>query len=328
MFLVDTFTDTNGTLLASHTPDIGGTWETLGYAVASQIPGSNFIITANTGRSTGTGGGGAAQAPTHRNTVDPGADEYDVSCTMSFHVLQQAQRFHWIEVRVSPTGTSNAAVNRYLFFGNSTSTQQWELYRSVGGTLTLLDSAAAALAGNVFTVRVEVRTAGIEVFVNNVSTLSTADTTITQRGRVAIGTSRGTDVTDHWIDNLEAVAVSAGPAEGTAALGMGLELAATGSRASAGAAGFGVGLELEATGSRPSVGTAGLGIGFELAATGSRPSQGTANFVIGLSLGAFSETTPIPDLTGTVTTQGLAGIVDAQGLSGTAATQGLAGTVT
>lgn len=287
MFLVDTFTDTDGTLLAAHTPDTGGAWEALDYAVASQAPGNDFEIRANTGRSTGLDGGAASQAPTHRNTADPGADEYDVSCTMSFHNLAQAQRFHWIEVRTSPTGTTNTAVDRYLFFANSSSTQQWELYRSVGGTLTLLDSVAAALAGNVFDIRVEVRTTGITVFVDNVSTLSTTDTAITQRGRVAIGTSRGGDTSTHWVDDLNAVAVGGVPAEGNAS----------------------------------------FGIGFELSATGSRPSEGEAHFVIGFSLRAQSTVANIPDLSGAATVQALTGDAETGGLSGTAVTNGLTGSV-
>lgn len=210
--LQDTFTGTNGTLLASHNPDIGsvGSWEAMQFGLQSSTPGSNLEISSNSIRSTGSTGTGAAQAPTHRNNTDPGSDEYDISCTISFHVQAQAQRFHWIDFRATTTGNTNSTVNRYQLFGNSGTSQTWELYKIVSGTATLLDSAAAALAGNSFNIRIEVRNGSITVFINDVSTLTTTDVAITQRGRVCVGSSRGGDVSTHWIDSLSVDSIVAG----------------------------------------------------------------------------------------------------------------------
>ncbi len=72
------------------------------------------------------------------------------------------------------------------------------------------------------------------------------------------------------------------PAEGSAALGLGLVVAAAGARASRAEASLGVDLAVVAAGARPAHGAAALGLDLVVAAAGIRPSGGAA--ALGLSL--------------------------------------------
>lgn len=173
--LSDTFTDTNGTLLGAHSPNIGGAWQAMQYGILGTTPGSDLEINLNTIRSTGSGGTAASNAITYRNSTDPGADEYDIACVMSFFASPQGQRLHWVEWRVTPTGDTDAAVDRYVFLADSSASQEWLLFKQVGGTTTQLDIATGLLAGNVFDVLVEVRSGSMTVSIDGVPTLSSTE---------------------------------------------------------------------------------------------------------------------------------------------------------
>lgn len=205
-----------------------------------------------------------------------------------------------------------------------------QIQKVVAGIRTNLLSQPVTIGTLPGRLRLEVAGSTLTAFWRGVQVAQTTDTDIAAGTRGGLagfeGTGQGLGVV---VDNFEVGDLGpVAPNQGTAAFGMGLELAATGSRASAGAAGLGMGLELAATGSRPSAGAAGLGLGLQLSATGSRPSQGDAHFTIGLDLVALSSVTAIPDLAGAVTVQGLSGSMITNGLSGTASVRGLAGTVT
>jgi hypothetical protein len=74
------------------------------------------------------------------------------------------------------------------------------------------------------------------------------------------------------------------PNEGSAALGLGLAVAATGARDSDGSAALGLGLGVAATGARDSDGSAALGFGLAVAATGSAPHGGSVAMTLNLAL--------------------------------------------
>lgn len=81
----------------------------------------------------------------------------------------------------------------------------------------------------------------------------------------------------------------AAPAEGTANVGLTLDVAAAGSRASAGTAGIGLELAVAATGERPSASTANVGLVWDVAATGQAPgmlAEGTADVGLVLTVAA------------------------------------------
>lgn len=223
-FLVDTFFELlNGASLADHTPNTGGAWEPTGFSTTVDAGAIDLVIISNRCQAeTNVNASGA----THRNTADPAADEYDIEVTMSFRAPAQVNRVHWLCWRMTPTGTANDAVDRYLLTGH-TPDAAWTLRKMVAGVETLLDSAPATLAGNVFAVRVEVRNDGMGVYIDDVLTLSSADTEITQRGRVGLGAGRGDS--NQWMDDLSAEAVGGEEPvpELTASLPLTLDVAAT-----------------------------------------------------------------------------------------------------
>ncbi len=108
-------------------------------------------------------------------------------------------------------------------------------------------------------------------------------------GAGATGTRTATsDPGNRWVALSVALSAEgdADPAQGTAAAGIGLALAATGARDSGGSGEAGVGLALSAAGVRQSAGTASAGLGLTLAAAGGRESAGSGSLGIGLQLRA------------------------------------------
>lgn len=79
------------------------------------------------------------------------------------------------------------------------------------------------------------------------------------------------------------------PAEGEAALGLGLAVAATGSSPNGGVAALGLGLAVAAAGARNSEGVAALGLNLAVAATGSAPHGGSVALTLDLALAAAGE---------------------------------------
>lgn len=209
VFLADTFTDADDTALPSHAPDTGGVWEAMAFStggggqtnLTATIIGNQIVASPDV--TTGL-------SVVYRNTADPGEDQYDIQVTWSFGP-SQSTRYHILCWRMTPTGTADGDVDRYMLLGNGSATQEWQLNKIVGGVMTLLDSAVASLAGDSFSVRVEVRTGSSTVYVDDVQTLTTSDTAITQRGRVGIGIGRRD--TTHFVDDLTATAMVGGAAE-------------------------------------------------------------------------------------------------------------------
>lgn len=76
------------------------------------------------------------------------------------------------------------------------------------------------------------------------------------------------------------------PAEGVAALGLDLAVAATGQADRAGVAAADLGLAVAASGSAPAQGVVALGLGLALDTTGKRASQGAAGVGLGLGIAA------------------------------------------
>lgn len=74
------------------------------------------------------------------------------------------------------------------------------------------------------------------------------------------------------------------PAEGQAALGIGLAVAATGSRAAEGAAGVGLGLAVASAGAARAEGVVALSLGLGVTSTGARESLGAAALGLGLNV--------------------------------------------
>ena len=105
------------------------------------------------------------------------------------------------------------------------------------------------------------------------------------------------DTTPVWVDSIQVATGPAAatlglpwpyvdPAEGTASLGIELELAATGHTDRAGTADLPIAVELAATGHTDRAGATDIPIRLELAADGHAPHRGTASFTLDLGLAA------------------------------------------
>jgi hypothetical protein len=77
-----------------------------------------------------------------------------------------------------------------------------------------------------------------------------------------------------------------GPAEGTAAVGLGLAVSATGANDREGSAALGLGLAVAATGAADREGTAALGLNLAVAASGATDREGVAALGLGLAVAA------------------------------------------
>lgn len=212
----DTFTGTAGTSLVDHTPDSGGTIELMAFSTSDATEVNPAVLRDVSGELTlGTSGTGRSGA--YRYSTDPGADNYILRCTWSFHTAQ-SNRFTWMMWRMTSTGTADGDVDRYMLVGDALAAQ-WELYKTVGGSANrvLLDVAGdAAIPGGVFAVRVETLSTGQFCYVDDVLTVSSADVTITQRGRAGVGISRANSSTQ-WADNFSVDSVSSGAVTGSLA---------------------------------------------------------------------------------------------------------------
>lgn len=95
------------------------------------------------------------------------------------------------------------------------------------------------------------------------------------------GTQSGNGANFHVSPVIE---VAGGPAQGSAAVDVALDLAAAGRRDSRGTAGLALALNLAAAGRRQPVGTAALGLALAVEAHGSRPSRGSADLTLALDV--------------------------------------------
>lgn len=197
--LVDTFTDTSGIALENHTPDVGSAWSALGFEMFNGTPSDVLQINSNT---LGTVGDTSSSfSYMYRNATDPGADEYTIEFDVNLRPSgPQAQRYIGVGFRMTPTGTTTTDVNRYLLYVDNTPTQAVTINSYIGGVSTTVATAALTWGTASRHVRIEVTSTGAEVFVDGVSSLVMADTSITQRGRIGVGMRRANS--NQSIDNL------------------------------------------------------------------------------------------------------------------------------
>jgi len=181
VFLSDTFTDTNGTLLSAHTPETGGSW-------TKRSGFSNLTITSNKAV------GSSNFNNVYTNAAVPGGNEYD------------------IEYDLTPSsGYNNDCFGRFVdlnnYFRCVLANNFIYFYKKVSGTETLITFVGYSLnIGVVNTVKFEIRDAAKKVYIDSVEKISTADDSITDAGIVGIGGD-----SESKIDNL--VSTDSGVAE-------------------------------------------------------------------------------------------------------------------
>lgn len=222
----DSFTDTNGTGLADHDPDVGGAWVATTFTVfgfSSQIA----EIQSNRLQS----GGSSSQTLAYRNAAIPGSAEYTLACDWLTGVSSANAERSGLFARMTPTGTSRADVDHYFAaFGYSSGTSGAAIAKVISDsqtTLTNINPIGEGLqASTQYAVAFEVLDAAKTLEIVGVLELTTADNDITQVGRV--GVSAGRNSGGSYIDNFLAEEFPPPPAGAGIYAESGLEYIAAG----------------------------------------------------------------------------------------------------
>lgn len=128
----DSFTDANGTAIASHAPEKGGPWASFGGAFTRTIESNRLSVAANGGAEGGI-------------QIDAGAA--DVTITVDLASVQDSYMgivFNWQDA------------SNFWWFGPSPTNGQWFIFLVTGGTPAIFnaDSAAVPAPGDFGTIQV------------------------------------------------------------------------------------------------------------------------------------------------------------------------------
>lgn len=183
----DTFTDTAGTSLPSHTADDGGTW-----TKHANFAGTPLISDAN-----------RARANSFTNSLAyhsglPAAAEYDVQADLS--VVSNGGNAGVVGRVATGAGTA--------YLANFLNAIGWRLQKIVAGTFTTLGTSTAdgtsLTVGTVRTVRLEIRDAAKKLFRDGTELLSSVDNVITNAGQAGVWANTGSNTTGYHLDNFQA----------------------------------------------------------------------------------------------------------------------------
>lgn len=174
VFSSDTFTDAANTLLQNHVGEVGATWTKHAAAVADAT-----ISNANRLKKTATGAG-------HYYTSGvPASNQYDVECVI--------RRLSSVDTAAGVIGRADQTANT-LYLARFNNNNNWELYRAVSGTFTLIGNFAQAITTNQdYSLKLEIRDAAKKLYVDGVERVSSADNTITAAGRAGVRHGFGAD---------------------------------------------------------------------------------------------------------------------------------------
>jgi hypothetical protein len=200
-FLTDTFTDTEGTTLASHTGELGATW--------AKVTG----VTGNAEIATNRVRGSSSTTAEYYASGTPATAEYDVEAV--FRRLTDLGNVR-VYGRLS-TGADTGYGVRY----NGGATNAWELHKVEAGVTTLLGSWSETFNnGEERTVKLEIRNAAKKVYIDGVERISSANNDITAAGRVGMrffASSSPADSTAYHIASITASDPVAAPPVNTVA---------------------------------------------------------------------------------------------------------------
>lgn len=189
-FLLDTFTDADGTALTAHTGEIGASW--------SVIPShSGFVIRGNRAYSpTATGGNYASGVPA--------SQDYDVEAQMYCASVAGAAGV------IGRVSTSAVTFYHLRYFNTAAA---WQLYKFVNGAATQLgsNSAAAYAPGDTATPRLVMRGNQISGVLNGVTIIGpVTDNSITAAGRAGVRNSgtAASETTGWQFDSITATDVA------------------------------------------------------------------------------------------------------------------------
>jgi hypothetical protein len=178
----DTFTDTTGVLLTSHTSG-GVTWT----RHSSSNAGTDGIITSEDRVRRD-----AANHVMYYASGVPATADYSVEADVHVKSILSSDA-------IGVVGRLSTSADTYYLARYSTSgaTDQWELSKTVAGTITSLGTYAQTLTvGTSYNLKLDMQGSTIRLLVNDVQRVSVTDTSIstTGRGGVRIGFSGATSV--------------------------------------------------------------------------------------------------------------------------------------
>lgn len=160
----DTFTDSAGTDLASHTPETGS-WTEHGPSAAGSL-----VINSNNVRV-------GANAESVYYQAAPGTSEYDVEVTISPGTMTD-----FLLSGVAGRIDTAASTFYRACYTNVGGTNKFALEKVVAGAATTLGTFNATLSGST-TLKLQIRNAAKKVFINGTERISSADNAITATGR-------------------------------------------------------------------------------------------------------------------------------------------------
>lgn len=177
-FLRDTFTDADGTTLASHDPDIGlaGSWALWGTTETASVVGDSLRAT------------NASNRPVYRNSTTPGTVDYGVGTTAIFNSTTNDYRVT-LFARVSASGSD-------YYYAEIRGDGDLELGKSVAGLTTTLKTGMITItAGTEYRIRLQAYDTQKTLLINGNVVLSDPDNTVTGAGTPGIGLRIGTSTT-------------------------------------------------------------------------------------------------------------------------------------
>jgi hypothetical protein len=194
-FVSDTFTDTSGTLLASHTGETGATWTTHpNYADNGQISSANRARPVD----------GNLPTAMYYASGTPAGAEYNVSLGAVTVVAQGLGS-------VGPTARVATAAQTFYVARYVADNGTRDIVKFVAGAATTLGSFAGTreAAGVTTVIRLECKNATKKLFSDGVERVSSTDNAITAAGKAGLWLEG--DVTDSQgvhVDNYDASDVS------------------------------------------------------------------------------------------------------------------------
>jgi hypothetical protein len=196
-FVSDVFTDTSGTLLASHTGGTGATWTTHpSYANNGQISSANRARPVDGNLPTAAYYAGGA----------PAGAEYDVQIDV-FTVAQSLGS-------VGPMARVDTAAQTFYLSRYIADTGGRDIIKCVAGTFTTLGSFAGTreTAGTTKVQRLECTNATKKLFSDGVEIVSSTDNAITAAGKAGLWLEGDvTDILGVHVDNFSASDIAAAP---------------------------------------------------------------------------------------------------------------------
>lgn len=187
-FLTDTFTDTNGTAMTSHTSDSGATWSNMNFLATNtaQISGNTMI---------GVGAYMSSATPASADYYVEGTLHIVANGSLDFDLIARAQ------------GASGAAFYELHYYygwgGSGTGGFHLRYYNgSAFSDLATLDYAVTSFTnGSDYTIRLKVSGTAISGYVTDVNTpiITATDSTIATAGKPGISLAM-TSVSGYWLD--------------------------------------------------------------------------------------------------------------------------------